>query len=131
MKKLIFYVLLFMTLICFNIYNVSGARIDLDDEENQDGSGRLTLFIRDYYIDINQDNIGNVMYQRNNEEIIIGTCEVILICNGVEINICNSNENDFGKIVIEMEYETKGDVKETEGKIGNIFDIDSNIIYVS
>lgn len=29
------------------------------------------------------------------EEIIIGTCEVILICNGVEINICNSNENDF------------------------------------
>ena len=57
--------------------------------------------------------------------------EVILICNGVEINICNSNENDFGKIVIEMEYETKGVVKETEGKIGNIFDIDSNIIYVS
>ena len=129
MKKLIFYVLLFMTVICFNIYNVSGARIDLDDEENQDGSGRLTLFIRDYYIDINQDNIGNVMYQRNNEKIIIGTCEVILICNGVEINICNSNEDDFGKIVIEMEDETKGVVKETEGEIGNIFDIGINIIY--
>ena len=46
------------------------------------------------------------------EEIIVGTCEVILICNGVEINICNSNENDFGKIVIEMEDETKGVVKE-------------------
>lgn len=63
------------------------------------------------------------------EEIIVGTCEVILICNGVEINICNSNENDFGKIVIEMEDETKGVVKETEGEIGNIFDIGINIIY--
>ena len=63
------------------------------------------------------------------EEIIIGTCEVILICNGVEINICNSNENDFGKIVIEMEDETKGVVKETEAEIGNIFDIGINIIY--
>ena len=55
------------------------------------------------------------------EEIIVGTCEVILICNGVEINICNSNENDFGKIVIEMEDETKGVVKETEAEIGNMF----------
>ena len=55
------------------------------------------------------------------EEIIIGTCEVILICNGVEINICNSNENDFGRIVIEMEEETKGVVKETEREIGNMF----------
>ena len=55
------------------------------------------------------------------EEIIVGTCEVILICNGVEINICNSNENDFGKIVIEMEDETKGVVKETKGEIGNMF----------
>lgn len=63
------------------------------------------------------------------EEIIVGTCEVILICNGVEINICNSNENDFGKIVIEMEDETKSVVKETEGEIGNIFEIDTNIIY--
>ena len=63
------------------------------------------------------------------EEIIVGTCEVILICNGIEINICNSNENDFGKIVIEMEDETKGVVKETEGEIGNIFEIDTNIIY--
>lgn len=60
-----------------------------------------------------------ICYNRKNrrlyEEIIVGTCEVILICNDVEINICNSNENDFGKIVIEMEDETKGVVKETEG----------------
>ena len=28
-----------------------------------------------------------------------------------------------------MEDETKGVVKETEGEIGNIFEIDTNIIY--
>ena len=73
-----------MMVICMNIYNVKGARIDLDDDENQDGSGRLTLFIRDYYIDIKEDNVGYITYQRNEEEVVIGSCKVIIIINDLE-----------------------------------------------
>ena len=43
MKKLIFYILLFMTVICFNIYNVSGARVDQSGRVNGISDGTCVI----------------------------------------------------------------------------------------
>lgn len=104
--KVIFITMIFV-LLC-GIIKIDAKTIKIHDhsggpEGGGGGVNTLTLFDSEYYIEIDDTtNIGYIVYVENGNEIILGTCEVILVDNNShEQFICYSADNNLGTIIIE------------------------------
>ena len=101
--KIICLIILLFTLV--NSINLSAITIVIDQEggegENNGNSGTYGL-VKDYLINVDENNIGYLERSINGNSVVLGTCEVIIIdvLNPEGYILCNDDNNSLGTITI-------------------------------
>ena len=131
--KIICLIILLFTLV--NSINLSAITIVIDQEggegENNGNSGTYGL-VKDYLINVDENNIGYLERSINGNSVVLGTCEVIIIdvLNPEGYILCNDDNNSLGTItiLINSNNEENGTIVNLNGEISTIISINEEVI---
>lgn len=126
--KIIFvFILMFFAL----TINLSASTIIIErDDDSDDNTGYV--FNANYLITINEDdNIGYFQRSINGNNVVLGTCEVIIIdtLNPNGYVLCNDDNNSLGTItiLINSNDEEKGAIVNVNGEINTIVSVNEEV----
>ena len=130
--KIICLIILLFTLV--NSINLSAITIVIDQEggegENNGNSGTYGL-VKDYLINVDENNIGYLERSINGNSVVLGTCEVIIIdvLNPEGYILCNDDNNSLGTItiLINSNNEENGTIVNLNGEISTIISINEEV----
>ena len=132
MLKIFCLVLLLFTLA--NNINLSAIIIDINQEGGgSEENGDYTPYglVKDYLINVDENNIGYLERSINGNSVVLGTCEVIIIdtLNPNGYVLCNDDNSSLGTItiLINSNNEEKGTIVNLNGEISAIISINEEV----
>ena len=130
--KIICLIILLFTLV--NSINLSAITIVIDqdgDGSGKDGDKNPYGLVKDYLINVDEDNIGYLERSINGNSVVLGTCEVIIIdvLNPEGYILCHDDNNSLGTItiLINSNNEENGTIVNLNGEISTIISINEEV----
>ena len=130
--KIICLIILLFTLV--NSINLSAITIVINQEGGEgenNGNSETYGLVKDYLINVDENNIGHLERRINGNNVVLGTCEVIIIdaLNPEGYILCNDDNNSMGTITIQINIndESKGTIVSMSGEIYTIISINEEV----
>jgi len=118
-----------------NSINLNAIIIDINQEgggSEEDGDKSPYGLCLDYFINMDEEtNIGYLERCINGNNVVLGTCEVIIIdvLNPEGYILCNDDNNSLGSIIILIDSndEEKGTIVNVNGEINTIVSVNEEV----